>query len=103
MTTGSPSPAKRLASADMEGVTFHSRTPVPLVKDKVRHAGEAVGGGRSPRAATSPKMLLRTSGPNLNPGGGGGYRDSPGADAPLVHDDLDSNLASHLVQEQGGL
>ncbi|MEJ2210657.1 MAG: hypothetical protein P8129_16685 [Anaerolineae bacterium] len=37
-----PSPPNVSPPPGMEGVTFYSRTPVPLVKDKVKHVGEAL-------------------------------------------------------------
>ena len=37
-----PSPPNVSPPPGMEGVTFYSRTPVPLVLDKVRHAGESL-------------------------------------------------------------
>jgi carbon-monoxide dehydrogenase large subunit len=82
-------------------VIFHSRTHVPLAKDKVRYVGEpiAVVIAESRYIAEDAvediyvdfEMLdvvaeLETA---LEPG------------APLVHDDLDSNLAAHLIQDKG--
>ncbi|UCD43402.1 MAG: xanthine dehydrogenase family protein molybdopterin-binding subunit [Chloroflexota bacterium] len=82
-------------------VVFHSRTHVPLAKDKVRYVGEpiAVVVAESRYIAEDAvedifvdlEMLdvvadLETA---LDP------------DAPLVHDDLDSNLAAHLIQDKG--
>ena len=82
-------------------VIFHSRTHVPLAKDKVRYVGEpiAVVVAESRYIAEDAvediyvdfEMLdvvaeLETA---LDPG------------VPLVHDDLDSNLAAHLIQDKG--
>ena len=82
-------------------VVFHSRTHVPLAKDKVRYVGEpiAVVVAESRYIAEDAvedifvdlEMLdvvadLETA---LDP------------EAPLVHDDLDSNLAAHLIQDKG--
>ena len=96
-----PSPPNVSPPPGMEGVTFYSRTPVPLVKDKVRHAGEpiaiVIAESRyiaedavediwvelEPLDAT---VDLETA---LEP------------DATLVHDDLESNLAAHLAQGKG--
>jgi carbon-monoxide dehydrogenase large subunit len=85
----------------LEDVTFHSRTQVPLVKDKVRHAGEpiAVVIAESRYIAEDavediivdldPLEAVVDLDIALEP------------DAPLVHEDLDSNLAAHLTQEKG--
>ena len=85
----------------VEDVIFHSRTQVPLVKDKVRHAGEviAVVIAESRYIAEDavedidvdlePLKAVVDIEKALDP------------DSPLVHDDLDSNLAAHLFQENG--
>jgi carbon-monoxide dehydrogenase large subunit len=96
-----PSPPNVSPPPGMEGVTFHSRTPVPLVKDKVRHAGEALAvviaenryiaedAAEEIWAELEPLEAVVDLKKALEPG------------TPLVHDDLDSNLAAHLVQEKG--
>jgi carbon-monoxide dehydrogenase large subunit len=85
----------------VENVTFHSRRQVPLVKDKVRHAGEAVAvviaesrylaedAVEQIAADFEPLDAVVDIEKALEPG------------APLVHDDLESNLAAHLVQQKG--
>jgi len=82
-------------------VIFHSRTQVPLAKDKVRYVGEAVAVvfAESRYIAEDaledivvdyePLETVVDLERALEPG------------APLVHDDLDSNVASHLVQRKG--
>jgi carbon-monoxide dehydrogenase large subunit len=96
-----PSPPNVSPPPGMEGVTFHSRTPVPLVKDKVRHAGEALAvviaenryiaedAAEEIWAELEPLEAVVDLRKALEPG------------TPLVHDDLDSNLAAHLTQEKG--
>ncbi|MGD2040732.1 MAG: molybdopterin-dependent oxidoreductase, partial [Anaerolineae bacterium] len=96
-----PSPPNVSPPPGMEGVTFHSRTPVPLVKDKVRHAGEplavviaenryiAEDAVEEIWAELEPLDAVVDIETALEP------------DAPLVHDDLDSNLAAHLAQGKG--
>jgi carbon-monoxide dehydrogenase large subunit len=89
------------APHSVEGVVFHSRTQVPLVKDKVRYVGEAVAVVYAESRYIAEDALedivvdyepleavvdLERA---LEP------------DAPLVHEDLGSNLASHLTQEKG--
>jgi CO/xanthine dehydrogenase Mo-binding subunit len=82
-------------------VVFHTRTQVPLVKDKVRHAGEpiAIVIAESRYVAEDavedivvdlePLPAVADLEQALEP------------DAPLVHDDLESNLAAHLTQDKG--
>jgi carbon-monoxide dehydrogenase large subunit len=96
-----PSPPNVSPPPGMEGVTFYSRTPVPLVKDKVRHAGEALAmviaesryiaedAVEQIWADMEPLDAMVDIERALEP------------DAPLVHDDLESNLASHLEQQKG--
>jgi carbon-monoxide dehydrogenase large subunit len=96
-----PSPPNVSPPPGMKGVTFYSRTPVPLVKDKARHVGEAlamviaesryiaedaVGDIWVEMEPLDAVVDLETA---LDP------------DAPLVHDNLESNLAAHLAQEKG--
>jgi carbon-monoxide dehydrogenase large subunit len=85
----------------VEDVLFYSRTQVPLVKDKVRHAGEpiAVVIAESRYIAEDavediivdlePLEAVVDLEKALEPG------------SVLVHDDLDSNLAAHIVQVKG--
>ncbi|MBN1138290.1 MAG: xanthine dehydrogenase family protein [Anaerolineae bacterium] len=82
-------------------IIFNSRTQVPLVKDKVRHSGEplAVVLATSRYIAEDalddivvdlePLPAVVDLEKALEPG------------APLIHDDLDSNLAAHLTQKKG--
>ena len=82
-------------------VLFHSRRQVPLVKDKVRHAGEAMAVviAESRYIAEDavedivvdlePLEAVVDLEKALQPG------------SPLVHDDLESNLAAHLFQKKG--
>ena len=85
----------------LEGVVFNSRRQVPLVKDKVKHAGEivAVVVAESRYIAEDaveevyvdyePLPAVVDLEKCLEPG------------STLVHDDLDSNLAAHLIQNKG--
>ncbi len=82
-------------------VLFYSRRQVPLVKDKVRHAGEAIAVviAESRYIAEDavedivvdlePLEAVVDLEMALQPG------------SPLVHDDLESNLAAHLFQKKG--
>ena len=96
-----PSPPNVSPPPGMEGVTFYSRTPVPLVKDKVKHAGEALAmviaesryiaedAAESIWAELEPLPAVVDIEKALAP------------DAARVHDDLESNLAAHLTQVKG--
>jgi len=82
-------------------VLFYSRRQVPLVKDKIRHAGEAMAVviAESRYIAEDavedivvdlePLEAVVDLEKALQPG------------SPLVHDDLESNLAAHLYQKKG--
>jgi carbon-monoxide dehydrogenase large subunit len=85
----------------VEDVLFNSRTQVPLVKDKVRHAGEAIAvviaesryiaedAVEDIYVDLEPLEAVVDLEKALEP------------DSVLIHDDLDSNLAAHLIQEKG--
>ncbi|MBW3660193.1 MAG: xanthine dehydrogenase family protein molybdopterin-binding subunit [Gemmatimonadetes bacterium] len=85
----------------IERLEFHARTQVPLAKDKVRHVGEpiAVVIAESRYLAEDAAALVEVDvdplpavvdlEAGLEPG------------APLVHDDLESNLSARVVQERG--
>jgi carbon-monoxide dehydrogenase large subunit len=85
----------------VEDIVFHSRTQVPLVKDKVKLLGEplAVVIAESRYIAEDalddivvdlePLEAVVDLEKALEP------------NAPLIHDDLESNLAAHLVQDKG--
>lgn len=85
----------------LENVIFHSRRQVPLVKDKVRHAGEiiAVVVAESRYIAEDAVEEIYVE-----------YQPLPAVvdlekclegDSPLVHEDLESNLAAYLIQSKG--
>jgi len=85
----------------VKGVVFHSRPQVPLVKDKVRHAGEAialvVAESRYIAEDAVEDILV-----DLDPiDAVVDIEKALHPDAPLVHEDLESNLAAHLIQQRG--
>jgi carbon-monoxide dehydrogenase large subunit len=96
-----PGPPLVVPPPTIKEVVFHTRTQVPLVKDKVRVLGEplAVVIAESRYIAEDalddivvdlePLEAVVDVEKALEP------------DAPLVHDDLESNLAAHLVQDKG--
>lgn len=96
-----PGPPNVSPPPTVENITFHSRTQVPLAKGKVRHVGEAIAMviAESRYIAEDavedilvdfePLVAVADLESALDPG------------APLVHDDLESNLACHMVQCKG--
>ncbi|HUW14328.1 MAG TPA: xanthine dehydrogenase family protein molybdopterin-binding subunit, partial [Anaerolineae bacterium] len=85
----------------VENVIFHSRTQVPLVRDKVRHAGEplavVIAESRYIAEDAFDDIVVE-----LEPlGAVVDLEKALDPDGPLVHDDLESNLAAHLAQEKG--
>lgn len=95
------SPALVPAPHSVEGVIFHSRTTVPLAKDKVRYVGEAIAVvyAESRYIAEDALEDIVVDYEPLEVAADLERALEP--DAPLVHDDLDSNLASHLIQNKG--
>ena len=85
----------------VENVTFHSRRQAPLVKDKVRHAGETVAvviaeSRYIAEDAAEEIFVEYESLPVITD-----LEQALEADSPRVHDDLESNLAAHLYQQKG--
>jgi carbon-monoxide dehydrogenase large subunit len=85
----------------IERLVFHERTQVPLVRDKVRHAGEplAIVIAESRYVAEDALADIDVD-----------YEPLPAVvdlekalqdDSPRVHDDLESNMAAHVIQERG--
>jgi carbon-monoxide dehydrogenase large subunit len=89
------------APHSVEGVIFHSRTQVPLAKGKVRYVGEAVAVvfAESRYIAEDALEDIIVDYEPLDTVVDLERALAP--DAPLIHGDLDSNLASHLVQDKG--
>lgn len=85
----------------VEGLVFHQRTQVPLAKDKVRHLGEpiAVVVATSRYLAEDALVDIQVD-----------YDPLPAVvdieralepEASLVHEDVGSNVAAHVVQKKG--
>ncbi len=85
----------------IDGHVFHARTQAGLVKDKVRHAGEplAVVVAASRYLAEDAIEHVQVDYDPLDAVVDLEKALEPGA--PLVHDDLPSNLAAHVVQRRG--
>ena len=97
----SPGPPLVIPPPTIEDVEFYTRTQVPLVKDKVRHAGEplaiVIAESRYIAEDALDDIVV-----NLEPlDVVVDIERALDSDSPLVHDDLESNLAAHLVQEKG--
>ena len=96
-----PGPPNVSPPPGIEEITFHSRTQVPLAKGKVRHVGEAIvmviaenryiaeDAVEDILVDFEPLDVVADIETALDPG------------APLVHDDLESNLACHMIQGKG--
>ncbi|MEA2690821.1 MAG: aerobic carbon-monoxide dehydrogenase large subunit [Acidobacteriota bacterium] len=83
------------------GAVFNQRTQVPLVKDEVRHLGEAVA-----LVVAESRYLAEDAVERIEVD----YEPLPAAvdleralapGAPLVHSDVGSNIAAHVVQKKG--
>lgn len=85
----------------IERLTFHTRTQRPLAIDTVRHVGEAIAIviAKSRYAAEDALEDIFVEYEALDPVVD--IRQALHPDAPLVHPDLESNLASHVIQEKG--
>jgi carbon-monoxide dehydrogenase large subunit len=96
-----PGPPNVSPPPTIEDITFHSRTQVPLAKGKVRHVGEpiAVVIAESRYIAEDAVEDIVV---DLDPlEVVGDIETALDPNAPLVHDDLDSNLAAHMIQSKG--
>ena len=85
----------------VEGRVFHARTQVPLAKDKVRHVGEpivmVVAESRYIAEDAVEQIFVDIEPlPAVTD-----LEQALAPDAPLIHEDLDSNLAAHIIQQKG--
>jgi aerobic carbon-monoxide dehydrogenase large subunit len=85
----------------IKGIVFHERTQVPLAKDKVRHLGEIVAMvvAESRYIAEDAANEILVDYDPLPAVVDLEEAIAPGA--PLVHEDLDSNVGAHVVQQKG--
>jgi carbon-monoxide dehydrogenase large subunit len=96
-----PGPLLVPAPHSVENVIFNQRTQVPLVKDKAKYVGEAIAVVLAVSRYVAedalediwvdyePLAAVVDIERALDP------------DAPLIHEDMDSNLCAHLAQEKG--
>lgn len=85
----------------IEGMEFHERTQVPLAKDKIRHAGEPLA-----VVVAENRYLAEDACDDIfadvdDLAAVVDLEEALESEAPRVHDDLDSNLAAHVVQTKG--
>ncbi|MEA1976339.1 MAG: xanthine dehydrogenase family protein molybdopterin-binding subunit [Chloroflexota bacterium] len=96
-----PGPPLVIPPPTIEDVEFYTRTQVPLVKDKVRHAGEplaiVIAESRYIAEDALDDIVVDLESLDVVTN----IERALDPDSPLVHDDLESNLAAHLVQEKG--
>jgi carbon-monoxide dehydrogenase large subunit len=85
----------------IERCEFHQRTQVPLARDKVRHLGEpvAVIVAESRYEAEDAKELVMVDYDMLD--AVVDMEAALGEQSSLVHEDLDRNVAAHVIQEKG--
>lgn len=85
----------------IQDIVFHERTQVPLAKDKVRHLGEIVA-----MVVAESRYIAEDAAAEVWVE----YEPLPAvtdleaaitANAPLVHDDLPSNVGAHVIQTKG--
>jgi len=87
----------------VEGIVFNQRTQVPLARpgDKVRFVGEpiavVIADSRYLAEDALADILVEYEPLPVVVG----LEQAAGAEAPRVHDDLDSNLAAHVIQRKG--
>ncbi len=85
----------------LEDVVFNSRRQVPLVSDKIRHAGEAIAVVIAESRYIAEDAVEDIIVDYEPLGAVVDLEKGLQSDSPLVHDDLGSNLAAHLLQEKG--
>ena len=85
----------------IERITFHKRTQRSLATDTIRYAGEALAVvvAESRYVAEDALADIIVDAEPLD--AVVDLEKALAPDAPLVHDDLDSNVASHVIQEKG--
>jgi aerobic carbon-monoxide dehydrogenase large subunit len=85
----------------VKDLIFHERTHYPMAYEKVRYAGEIVAMvvAESRYLAEDALELIEVEYETLGVVVDVESSLQPGA--PLIHDDLSSNLAAHVVQEKG--
>ena len=85
----------------IEGAVFNKRTQIPIVKDKIRQAGEVLAVVIAENRYIAEDALadivvdVEPLGAVVN------LEKALEADSPLLYEDLGTNMAAHVVQERG--
>jgi CO/xanthine dehydrogenase Mo-binding subunit len=85
----------------VEGITFNERTQVPLARDKVRFAGEPLV-----LVLAESRYIAEDALADIEVGyepfeAVGDLKKALQPESPLVHEDVGSNVAAHVVQRKG--
>jgi CO/xanthine dehydrogenase Mo-binding subunit len=96
-----PGPLQVPAPHSIEGVVFHARTQIPLVRDKARHIGDPIAVVIAENRYVAEDALEDIVVDYESLEAVVDLERALEPDAPLVHDDLESNLAAHAIQEKG--
>lgn len=85
----------------IDGIVFHARTQVPLARGKLRHTGEPIAVVVAENRYVAEDALAQIT-VDVDPLDAAiDLEASLAPGAPLVHDDLESNLAAHAIQTKG--
>ena len=96
-----PGPLLVPAPHSIENVIFNQQTQVPLAKDKVKYVGEAIAVVIA-ESRYLAEDAMETIWVDFDPlDAVVDMERALDADAPRIHDELDSNLCAHLVQHKG--
>lgn len=96
-----PGPVLVPAPHSVPGITANSRTQIPIAKDKIHHQGEVVAmvvaeNRYLAEDATAQIYVDADPLPSVE-----NIEEALKPDAPLVHEELGTNLATHVKQERG--
>ncbi len=96
-----PGPLLVPAPTSVPGAVFHKRTQIPLAKDKVRHMGEPIAVVIAESRYLAEDALADIVVEFEPLPAVVGLEEALSPEAALVHDDLESNLAAHVIQQKG--
>ncbi|MEO7841385.1 MAG: xanthine dehydrogenase family protein molybdopterin-binding subunit, partial [Anaerolineales bacterium] len=85
----------------VEGIIFNERTQVPLVKDKVKFAGEPIVMVLAENRYIAEDALADIQIDYEPLEAVVDMEKALGADSPIIHDEIGSNIAAHVVQTKG--
>jgi carbon-monoxide dehydrogenase large subunit len=96
-----PGPLLVPPPTSVEGAVFHQRTQIPMAKDKVRHVGEPIAVVIAESRYIAEDALADIVVEVEPLGVVVDLEKAIEPDAPLVHDDLESNVGAHVIQKKG--